>query len=95
MPHVNAGHFFLGTEGIAVVRGWLSGDEAALVRHANNRKLWRNMRDRFPHPYTMDDAVWWVQVASTTQPPTDFAIEVDGEAVGCVVSQLVMSNTPK
>src|SRR5262249_33241135 len=66
------------------VRRFRFGDEESLVRCANNRKLWRNLRDRFPHPYTMDDAVWWVQTASMTYPTTDFAIEVDGAAVGGV-----------
>ena len=66
------------------VRRFRFGDETSLVRSANNRKLWRNLRDRFPHPYTMDDAVWWVQAATATYPTTDFAIEVDGAAVGGV-----------
>ncbi len=67
-----------------IVRNYRPGDELSLVHAANNRKLWRNLRDRFPHPYTMDDAVWWVQGASAGYPVTDFAIEVDGAAVGGV-----------
>ncbi len=43
------------------LRGWRSGDEAALVKHANNRNIWINLRDRFPHPYTMADAQDWRQ----------------------------------
>ncbi len=66
------------------IRDWRVGDEDAIVRHANNRKLWRNMRDSFPHPYTRADAEWWVRYASSTNPVTNFAIEVDGEAVGAI-----------
>ena len=29
-----------------------AGDEPHLVRHANNRNVWINCSNRFPHPYT-------------------------------------------
>jgi [ribosomal protein S5]-alanine N-acetyltransferase len=66
----------------AVVRPWRSGDEASLVRHANNRKVWINLRDKFPHPYTPADAERWIAFASTQEPQTNFAIAVGDEAVG-------------
>src|SRR5437867_7861762 len=65
-----------------VIRGWRTGDEASLVRHANNRKIWINLRDRFPHPYTLADAEQWIQHASTVSPATSLAIVVEGAAVG-------------
>jgi ribosomal-protein-alanine N-acetyltransferase len=68
--------------GPCLLRPWQRGDEAALVRHANNRKVWLNLRDLFPHPYRLEDAEWWVGHASSEQPVTNLAIEVDGEAVG-------------
>lgn len=46
------------------LRPWRRGDEASLVRHANNRKIWLNLRHRFPHPYTPADAGKWVRTAS-------------------------------
>ncbi|HLG13655.1 MAG TPA: GNAT family N-acetyltransferase [Blastocatellia bacterium] len=64
------------------IRDWRAGDEESLLHHANNRKVWRNLRDAFPHPYTMADAKSWIETASTASPVTSFAIEVDGEAVG-------------
>lgn len=66
----------------STLRPWQPGDETSLVRHANNRRIWLNVRDRFPHPYTMDDARFWVQLANTVEPATNFAIVVDDEAVG-------------
>ena len=45
--------------GSAVVRPWQDGDRAPLVRHENNRKVWRNLKDRFPNPYTDEDARAW------------------------------------
>ena len=65
-----------------LIRPWQLGDEAALVQHANNRNVWRNLRDVFPHPYTQQDAQEWIQRASTAEPITSFAIVIDGVAAG-------------
>ena len=65
-----------------IVRDWRVEDASALSRHANNRKIWAMVRDRFPSPYTIDDAEHWVRHCVRALPPTDFAIEVDGEASG-------------
>lgn len=64
------------------IRSWRAGDAPALARHADNRKIWLNVRDRFPHPYTLADAEAWVARADAADPETQFAIEVDGEAGG-------------
>ena len=66
------------------VRPWADADRAALVRHANDREVWRNLRDRFPHPYTPEAAEQWLAYLAPTDPLTHFAIEVDGEAAGGV-----------
>ena len=42
--------------GLYKLRAWRPGDELSLVRYANNRKVWVNLRDIFPHPYTVDHA---------------------------------------
>jgi RimJ/RimL family protein N-acetyltransferase len=65
-----------------LIRDLRPGDEPSIARHANNPKIFRNVRDRFPYPYTLDDAKWWVEHAGSADPMTDFAIVVDGEAVG-------------
>ena len=44
-------------------------DEEALVRHANSREIWLNLRDQFPHPYTAADAEAWIKFASAQLPP--------------------------
>jgi len=66
------------------IRSWRAGDEPSLSKHANNRKVWLNVRDRFPHPYTLADAEAWVGLVSGVEPETQLAIEVDGEAAGGV-----------
>lgn len=65
-----------------VLRRWRTGDEESLVRHANNYKIWRNVRDRFPHPYTLEDARMWIDYSQREDPQTGFAIVVEGKAVG-------------
>ena len=65
-----------------ILRPWQRGDEESLSRHANDRNVWRNLRDVFPHPYTLEDAREWVRHARGVSPPSDFAIVVDGAAVG-------------
>jgi RimJ/RimL family protein N-acetyltransferase len=65
-----------------VVRDWLVSDVQSLVRHANNRKVWLNLRDRFPHPYTEADGRSFLSHVTSAKPGTVWAIEVDGEAAG-------------
>ena len=64
------------------VRSWREGDADSLPLHANNRKVWINLRDAFPHPYTAEDARKFVAAALAQSPETRFAITVEGEAVG-------------
>lgn len=64
------------------VRSWEWRDRDAIVRHANNRKVSINLRDRFPYPYTARDARNWLDMVVDHKPETNFAIDVGGEAVG-------------
>ena len=64
------------------VRSWERRDRDAIVRHANNRNVSINLRDRFPYPYTITDARTWLDIVVGIKPETNFAIDVAGEAVG-------------
>jgi [ribosomal protein S5]-alanine N-acetyltransferase len=64
------------------IRPWRLDDAESLMKHANNRKVWLSLRDRFPHPYTIDDAHEFLQKKITEQTATNFCIEIDGAAVG-------------
>ena len=64
------------------VRSWTADDLGSLVKHADNRKIWLNLRDRFPHPYTRRDGRDFINTARSQRPETMFAIAVDGEAAG-------------
>jgi [ribosomal protein S5]-alanine N-acetyltransferase len=68
--------------GACRLRPWVASDEASLVEHANSRAVWLNLRDRFPHPYTVADARAWFSVVANESPVQHLAIEVDGEAAG-------------
>ena len=64
------------------LRNWRPADASSLSRHADDIRIWRNVRDRFPHPYTLEHARAWIDIASIADPTTDLAIVVDGEAAG-------------
>jgi RimJ/RimL family protein N-acetyltransferase len=68
----------------STVRSWRWGDEASLVQSANNRHVWINLRDRFPHPYTEEDARQWMEWVLVERPETNFAIAVNDQVVGGV-----------
>ena len=67
-----------------VVRSWRTSDVEALIKHANNYKLWLNLRDAFPHPYNRQDARAYIRSVRERVPETTFAIAVDDEAVGSI-----------
>src|SRR5688500_10825464 len=62
------------------IRRLRPGDEEALVANANDRDVWRNVRDRFPHPYGLGDAAWWIANSGETH----FGIEIDGAIAGAI-----------
>jgi RimJ/RimL family protein N-acetyltransferase len=66
------------------VRLWHKTDVDALVHHANNLNVAKNLRDRFPHPYTKADAKFFLKHATSADDPTNLCIEADGGAVGAV-----------
>ena len=65
-----------------IVRPWRSGDVRALVRHANNINVAKQLRDRFPHPYTAEAGRIFLEQIADIHPQTNLAIEVGGEAAG-------------
>lgn len=67
------------------LRPFRNGDEASLVKNANNIKIFNNVKDNFPYPYTHNDALWWIDAQKeTNQPATCLAIDVEGEVIGTI-----------
>lgn len=71
--------------GPCLLRPWRRSDREALLLHADDRRVWRNLRDRFPHPYTGADAdEWLAHAADEPVPAGTWAVEVEGRAAGTV-----------
>ncbi|MFO1313124.1 MAG: GNAT family N-acetyltransferase [Burkholderiales bacterium] len=66
------------------IRSWAPADESSLVDNANNRRVWLNLLDTFPHPYTARDARAWIAACMAAEPEVNFAIEFGGNAVGAI-----------
>ena len=64
------------------LRVWQKDDAQQLAAIANNKNIWSNVLDSFPSPYTIMDALQWINKESTAQPVTKFAIEFQGNVVG-------------
>lgn len=49
--------------GVAV-RPLKLSDVPVFARAGNNKKIWDNLRNRMPHPYTEEAARWWISFTS-------------------------------
>lgn len=66
------------------VRSWRAEDDQAIARHANNVKIWRNLRDGFPHPYRLEDAHRFLEMVAAQDPETFFCIALEDQAIGAI-----------
>jgi len=66
------------------IREWREDDAASIAQYANNKKIWINLRDAFPHPYTLVDAEAFLCKVMRMNPRTYFAIAFDHEAIGSI-----------
>lgn len=55
-----------------------------LVAFANDVKIYRNLRDAFPNPYTREDAIAYKEMVEKEQPITSFAIVYQEQCVGSI-----------
>jgi RimJ/RimL family protein N-acetyltransferase len=65
-----------------IIRQWTENDLESLVFHANNINVWNNLRNYFPNPYTIEAGKVWLEKSIGATPVVNFAIDLDGEAVG-------------
>lgn len=66
------------------IRPFVMEDKKRIALLLNNRKIWDNLRDYIPHPYTVKDAEAYITFCNEADPPTNFAIEYQGELVGSI-----------
>lgn len=64
------------------IRPWRATDAKALAPLADNRRVWINLADRFPHPYTLADARRWIRESTLRHPMSDYAVECGGRLAG-------------
>lgn len=67
-----------------LIRYWEKEDAPAIAKYANNRKIWMNLRDYFPHPYHISHAKAFLDNVAGQQPITFFAIANDQKAIGSI-----------
>src|SRR5437660_11052360 len=65
-----------------IVRTLRPEDAASLALHGNNRRIWENLRDRFPHPFTVAHGDQYIASVLADPDKMSYAIDVGGEAVG-------------
>lgn len=59
-------------------------DLPALVAHANNWNIAKNLTNGFPHPYHPEHGEVFINLAMQGNPVNIFAIEVEGNAAGAI-----------
>lgn len=65
-----------------VLRCWRRSDLDDLVTYANDPEVARATSDRFPHPYTREDGIAFLEGRVVTFSHPVFTIEIDGVASG-------------
>lgn len=68
--------------GACVLRAWHVDDAASLQRNADDPRVSRALRDRFPSPYTAADANAYLSTCAEPHDDWRFALALDGVAVG-------------
>ncbi len=62
----------------------LTDDASALALLANIKKIWDNVRDILPHPYTIDDAIFFLNFTKEENPQMSFEIEYEDKFCGMI-----------
>jgi ribosomal-protein-alanine N-acetyltransferase len=66
------------------LRPFTLNDLDSLVENANDIEIAKFMTDAFPHPYTKEKGISFIEFANKNSPPSILAIDVNGKAIGGV-----------
>lgn len=66
------------------LRPWKESDIDSLVKYANNWNIAKNLTDKFPHPYGIEDGKAFLKFAMNNKQALMLAIDIDNEAVGSI-----------
>ncbi|MDA8692522.1 GNAT family N-acetyltransferase [Saprospiraceae bacterium] len=63
-----------------------------IAKLANNKKVWDNLRDFIPYPYTESDAVFFVTLTEKENPEQTFGIITDEDELCGVIGLVIQSD---
>ncbi len=69
-------------------------DASQLAALANNKKVWDNVRDYFPYPYTKEDALFFINLTHKQTPLQSFGITFNDTLCG-VISLIIQKDVYK
>ncbi len=64
------------------IRKWKKDDAPRLAELANNIKIAKYLTNRFPHPYTLENAHSFIEMFMKDEPARFFVITLNGEIIG-------------
>lgn len=67
-----------------ILREFRDTDAERIATLLNNKKIWNNLRDYIPHPYSMDDAREFISLCQSENPQKTFIIDDEGSAIGVI-----------
>src|SRR5258706_4610054 len=67
-----------------VLRPLVDDDKIRIAHLANNKKIWDNLHNYFPHPYSEIDAEFFITRNKDQNPPMIFAIEYNDKFCGVI-----------
>jgi [ribosomal protein S5]-alanine N-acetyltransferase len=70
--------------GDVMLRSFCKRDRTILAKLVNNRKIWDNLRDIIPFPYTEEDASAFIRSCKNENLQQTFAIVYQDEFAGCI-----------
>lgn len=66
------------------LRAWKVGDLPILIEFANNERIAANMTDSFPHPYSKEAGLKFIEWATSSDPNHILCIKADGKVCGSI-----------
>ncbi|RFZ81377.1 N-acetyltransferase [Mucilaginibacter terrenus] len=84
-------------DGKVLLRRLRPEDAATLQMHADDEGVSAYLKDRFPYPYTIEDAEFFINLKMNEDPQTVYAIDTEGEFAGMIgldLRQDVYCRTP-
>lgn len=70
--------------GPCLLRTLQSSDAESMARYANNERIWHNVRDYFPHPYRLEDAISFIATESQRDVPQNLGIIYEEACIGVI-----------